>query len=292
MSVVVGLIVIAIAVALSLLRRRVVPSEGDVAWLAGPQFSDPSALDHSEALDVCRRYLSRLAAQRFAGGAFGVLFATIVGLRWYGSVSVGIGQGNPLADLLFCGLAGVIIGALSAESFRLGSDRADQRAASLTPRNTNTAPQRLGLARGVALTAVALGLLAGATGHGWVALATALILVGPFAVAERVRVVIEGRSRPVMSDRARLLDERLRSFAASSVSFLQLATAALMLGWTLSKIDDLTGVIAVGRFCAVLGCLFVALVALRRSAPRRPRGVPDDSVDQSGAVIAGQSTET
>ena len=71
-----------------------------------------------------------------------------------------------------------------------------------------------------------------------------------------------------MTDRARHLDARLRTFAGSSLSYLHLATAALMLGWTVAKIDALSGFPALVRFCVVTGCLIVAIVMLHRAAPR------------------------
>ena len=261
-----------------LAMRRAVPSPVDVAWLAGPEFADTARADRGEALELCRRYLSRHARHRFIGGVVGVLFAIVVGVRWYGTVTVGIGSANPLADVLFCGVAGVIIGALSAETFRLGSDRADQRAASLTPRTIDVGRPRLLLARGMAIVALAFGMAAGVSGHGWMPLATGIVAALPLAVAEWVRVAIITRARPVMTDRARLLDDRLRSFAASSVSYLEVATAALMLGWTLSTITDLPTVLAAAQIVAVVGCLIVAIVCLRRGAPRQPRHIANDLV--------------
>lgn len=267
---------IALLTAVALAARRTVPSGRDVAWLAGPDFDDPAQPDHREALEVCERYLSRHARHRLVGGVFGVLFAAVVGVRWYGTVTIGIGSGNPLADLLFCGVAGVIIGALSAETFRLGSGRSEQRTASLTPRHVDAGKPRLVLARSLALIALTCGLAAAATGHGVIPVATALVVALPVVVAERVHVAIVTRPRPAMTDRAVLLDTRLRSFAASSVSYLELAAAALMLGWTLSKIQGVNTVVAVGQFVVVVACLIVAVVSLRRAAPRQPRNVAHD----------------
>lgn len=267
----------------SQLNGRLAPG---VAWLAGPDFDDPTQADHREALEVCDLYLLRHARHRLVGGVFGVLFAAVVGVRWYGTVTVGIGSGNPLADLLFCGLAGVIVGALSAETFRLGSDRSEQRTASLTQRHVNAGKPRLVLAQSLALIAITCGLTAAATGHDVMALAIALIVAVPVVVAERVHVAIVTRPRPVMTDRALLLDMRLRSFAASSVSYLELAAAALMLGWTLSKIQGVPAVVTVGQFVVVVACLIVAVVSLRRAAPRQPRNVAHD------LVLTGQSSRT
>jgi hypothetical protein len=94
----------------------------------------------------------------------------------------------------------------------------------------------------------------------------------------KVRVAIITRARTVMTDRARLLDDRLRSFAASSVSYLEVATAALMLGWTLSTITDLPTVLTAAQIVAVVGCLIVGIVCLRRGAPRQPRHIANDLV--------------
>jgi len=264
---------------IALVVRRSVPTAADIAWLAGPNFSPTGTTQNDDAVAVCRRYLTRHRRHRLAGGLIGVLFAAIIGVRWFGSVSIGLGQGSPLADLLFCGIFGVIVGTLSAESFRLTTTPNTKRAASLDPRPVPVGSERVAFARAIALAAVVVGAVAALANHGRLALVTSLVLVVPLAVAELVMVVIAGRSRPAMTDRARNLDARLRVFAGSSLSYLHLATASLMLGWTVAKIESLSGLPAIIRFCVAIGCLIVAVVMLRRAAPRPSGGVVfDDDV--------------
>ncbi len=81
----------------------------------GPSSQTPLERIVEKRWSLCRRYLSRHTRHRFIGGVVGVLFAIVVGVRRYRTVTVGIGSANPLADVLFCGVAGVIIGAPSAE---------------------------------------------------------------------------------------------------------------------------------------------------------------------------------
>ncbi|MEO6123489.1 MAG: hypothetical protein ABIR32_07235 [Ilumatobacteraceae bacterium] len=263
-----GLAAVVIILTIALAGRRSDPSAAEVAWLAGPGFSNTATSVNDDARAVCRRYLTRHRRHRFAGGVFGVCFAAIIGVRWFGSITIGVGQGNPLADLLFCGVGGVIVGTLSAESFRLTTTRNEQRAASLTPRPTSASRGRVLVSRFIALASIVIGVAVALTDHGRLALFTSMIFVVPLAMAELVMVVIASRSRPAMTDRARLLDERLRAFAGSSLTSLHLATAVLMLGWTSSKIDGLTGFLAGFRFCVVVGCLVMSVISLRRAAPR------------------------
>lgn len=264
------LVVVAVVIGFTgaLVARRSAPSPADVTWLAGPSFSDSRTTANDDALAVCRRYLTRHRRHRVVGGVFGIVFAAIIGVRWFGSITIGVGQGNPLADLLFCGLAGVIVGTLSAESFRLSTAGNVQQAASLARRPTPAGSGRILVSRLIASTAFAIGVAAAVTGHGLLPLVVSMIFVVPLAVAEAVLVVIESRSRPVMTDRARHLDGRLRTFAGTSLSSLHLTTAVLMLGWTVSKIDALVGFTAALQVIVVVGCLIVSVTMLHRAAPR------------------------
>ncbi len=268
MIVVLAVVAAAAVFVIALAARQSVATAADVAWLAGPRFSDAGTTANDDAIAVCRRYLTRHRRHRLAGGLLGILFAAIIGVRWYGSITIGVGQEGPLADLLFCGVSGVIVGTLSAETFRLATPANAQRTASLTPRQTPAGSKRVMASRVIATAAPVVGVAAAVADHGQLALLTSLILVVPLGVAELVMVVITSRSRPAMTNRARHLDQRLRTFAGSSLSYLHLATAALMLGWTLAKIDQLSGFLAFARFCIVVGCLIVAVVMLRRAAPR------------------------
>ena len=72
-----------------------------------------------------------------------------------------------------------------------------------------------------------------------------------------------------MSDRARDVDDRLRSFAGRSMALLQSAAAVIVAGWTLAKLSVLDGgVLDPARFLAVVGCLVGGVTLLRRAAPR------------------------
>jgi hypothetical protein len=279
-------LVIYVFVAIGLALGRSAPAD-DVAWLAGPYFANPAAPGNPDALDVCRRYLTRHRRHRLVGGLFGVLFAAVFGIRWFQSVSIGIGQRSPLGDLLFCGVFGVIVGTLSAESYRLTMP-SGPRATSLAPRREPVGRERVILARVLGLVALGIGVIAALSGHGSLAIATAMIMVVPFGVAELVRHVIDSRTRSAMSDLARILDERIRAFAASSVSYLHLATATLMLGWTVSKVDGLTGALSVLATVAVYASLVGAVVMLRRAAPRnRDVGLPTDAALGGPRVTVG-----
>lgn len=238
-------------------------SDRDVAWLAGANM-----VPDDEA-DVYRRYLGRHRLHRVAGGAFGALFAIVFGVRWDGSFSIGIGQSNPLGNILFCALAGILIGALSAETFRLNEPPRTSVSASLAPRDEFVRPEHVRHARGLSLFTMVLALIILLAGGGY---ASAGIAVGGLliaAVAERARAAINNRQRPLLSDRAQNVDNNIRSFAASSITLLQLSAATLTLGWAIAK--DTNGFLGSLRFVIIIGCLVAAVRLLYKARPRPPR---------------------
>lgn len=238
----------------------------DIAWLASTPHTAPA-----EAT-VYGRYLERHRRHRLAGGLTGAFFAVLVGIRYYGSVSVGVGKGNPLADVLFCSLVGVLGGALSAESFRLSEPQSTNVVASLAGRVIHVDPRLGHVARGLGAAAVLAGATIAATGHGYDGLAAAVAGLGVGGIAEATRRAIADRRRPLLSAAAQTVDVTIRSFASRSVALLQLAAAMLVAGWVVSKAPfDGAVALQVIQFVVVWGCLLVTIVLLRRAAPRPPR---------------------
>lgn len=238
----------------------------DIAWLSSTAHTPPA-----EAA-VYGRYLERHRRHRLTGGLVGACFAIVVGIRYYGSVSIGIGQGNPLADVLFCGLAGVLVGALSAERFRLSEPPSTTVVASLADRGIRVDPRVGHIARGLVAAAVLAGVGVAATGNGFDALAVAVAGLGVAGVAETTRRAIADRRRPVLSESARTVDVNIRSFASRSVALLQLAAALLVTGWVTSKAPTDVAALQLLQLVVVMGCLVGTIVLLHRAAPRPPRG--------------------
>jgi hypothetical protein len=241
-------------------------SARDVAWIAGAPVSSPAEAD------VYSRYLQRHRRHRLAGGLLGTLFAITVGIRWYGRVSIGVGTESPLADVLFCALGGVLIGAFSAERFRLSQPPSPTISASLAERAGVSRPDLIRVARGISLASLVGAGLVAATGHGFAPLAIAIGGLIVMIVAETTQAAILGRRRPVLSERAHVVDLRMRSFASTSIARLQLAAAVLAAVWTLSKVPGLdTGPVALVRILVVTGGLLIAVVLLHQASPRPPR---------------------
>ena len=241
-------------------------SASDVAWIAGTHESPPA-----EAA-VYSRYLRRHRLHRLAGGILGTLFAITVGARWYGEVSYGVGPQSPLADVLFCGLGGVLVGAFSAESFRLSEPASATVSASLTRHAGVASPRLIRVARVVSIGSLAGGALVAATGHGltplWIATAGLIAAL----VAEATQSAITGRRRPVLSERARAVDLRMRSFASTSVARLQLAVTVLTATWVLSKIPGFaTSPFALVQTLTVIAGVLITVFLLHRASPRPPR---------------------
>lgn len=243
----------------------------DVAWLAG------DAYPTRDEAGVYARYLTRHRRHRAAGGLFGAAFAVVTGVAWYGSVHAGIGTGSPFADVLWCTLAGIVCGALSAETFLF--DRPRRRparaAASLEPHapaaRGDLARVSRGLAGGSLVVAVLVVALRGVDSLGVLTAAVAgAAMVG---VAEATRASIARRRRPVMTDAAARVDARIRQFAGEAVARLELAAAVLTVGWVVSGLPDEAGAAGgVVRVAAVLAALVGTLWLLHRAAPRAPRG--------------------
>ncbi|MDH3499262.1 MAG: hypothetical protein OEM97_04000 [Acidimicrobiia bacterium] len=272
-AILVVLVAIGVAVVSYVTIAGVRVSDRDVAWIAhAVQPPPPQAVVYS-------RYLQRHRRHRLAGGLFGTIFAVTMGIRWYGEVHIGIGEGNPLADILFCAMAGVLVGALSAETFRLSEPASSTIAASLATRDDPSRRDLTKLARSITIMSLAIGGLVAATGNGteslWVAAAGGLVAM----VAEATRSAISSRRRPVLSDQARAVDLRIRTFANRSVAALQLAAALLAIGWTVAKIPaGEPAAIGLLRFLFVLGCLFATAILLNTAAPRPSRTWTTDTL--------------
>ena len=115
------------------------------------------------------------------------------------------------------------------------------------------------------------GLVAG-TGNGlaplWIAIGG---LIGTL-VAEATQSAITGRRRPILSERAGVVDLRMRSFASTSVARLQLAAAVLAAAWTVSKVPGVESrPTMVTQAVAVIGGLVITVILLHRASPRPPR---------------------
>lgn len=270
-------LVVLIGLLLVLLVRTRVDGE-DVAWLVG------SPLPAADEAEVTARYLRRHRTHRAVGGVVGVVLAVTIAVRWAGQIRLGVGGVTPLADPLFLGIGGVVVGALSAESFRLPR-RGGPATASLQPRETGPGRRHRGWALGLAALAVLVvagqALLDGQSPE-TARSSTALVLgLAVLALAELTRRRVLDRRRPALSDRARRLDERLRAFALASISRLQLAAAALTTAWAFSSITTPVGDSRVARemlgavqLAVVIAALVVAVVQLRRARPRPVRGHP------------------
>jgi hypothetical protein len=236
----------------------------DLSWISG------SAENPRDQANVYSEYLRRHRKHRFVGGVLGSIFALVVGVRYYARVSIGVGQQTPLADLFYCGMAGVILGALSAESYRLSQPQLPWSVASLAT-SERLADNKIWVSRVLAVLSLFGGLSLGVAGRGWGAFWVGAVGLVVVIAAELTLRAIDGRKRTVLSDQAHVVDNRLRLFATNSVCWLQLAAALLTLSWTISKsVPDKSWMTAV-QHLAVWLTLLASVVCTRRGAPRPPR---------------------
>lgn len=246
-------------------------TNADVAWLVG---AEPGSSVPDDEADVVARYLVRHRRHRFVGGLLGVSFAVVVGMRWYQSVGFGVDQRSPLADVLFCGVAGVLVGALFAETYRL-RPAPGARTASLEPHPNAPHAAMVWTARVVLAIALLAGLVLLLIGLGAAALTSAVAGALLIGVAELTRRGIVDRRRPVRTERVEQLDQRLRVFAVSSVAHLELAAAILTAMWVLAWSNAATpqspAVLDVFANVGGIAGLVTVIVLLLRAAPRAPR---------------------
>jgi len=238
----------------------------DIAWISADKSTTPATAG------VYRRYLSRHRRHRLVGGTFGVLFATIVGVRLYQSVNIGNSTGNPLADIWFCGLAGVIIGALSAETFRLSEPSTEREAASLAERGVETDNRLLIAARTITVIALVASIPIAITAASFDAVSIAVFGLALALLAEATRRAITDRRRPLQSPVAKTVDIQIRSFALTMVAFLQLSASLLVASWVASKIpaSELLAVQVVQGIFS-WGALIASTVTLRKAKPHAPK---------------------
>lgn len=220
-----------------------------------------------QELDVVTRYLERHRRHRAVGGAAGVLTALLLGIRLEQHVSIGIGNGSPFGDLLFCGLAGVVIGALSAETYRIRA-LPGPVAASLAPRTEIAVDGVVRVARGLAASTLIIGVLALVLGAGPAPLVVGTAGIAVVGIAEMTLRAIRGRRRPVLSARGRVVDVRLRAFAGRTVSYLEAAAAVLSFGWVVSALPSAHAAVGVAQVLTALAALVAVVVLMRRASPR------------------------
>ena len=274
--------IVLIALPLYLFGRANVTDQ-DVAWFSGTGFSGSGFSRSAPSVDeasVYRRYLTRHRQHRLFGGLFGTVFAALVGIRLYQSVTIGIIEdGLPLADIWFCALAGIMVGALSAELFRMNEPPSDTIAASLAERGVEPSAPLILIARGLAATALLAATAIAVTSGSFDALGIAVLGALLASVAERTRQAVSNRRRPLLSESAKAVDIRIRTFALDSVTQLQVSAALLVAAWVASKFPDTeVAVVDAAQSVVVMGCLIASVVTLRRARPYPPRGWAEQQV--------------
>lgn len=241
-------------------NRRV--SAGDVRWIAGTPVV-PAA-----QADVYRRYLTRHRQHRMVGGLLGTTLGILLGLRWNMEIALG--------TVLFCGVAGVLVGSLSAETYRLARSRArvdgeapDVRSASLTPRPPLEHGRTIAIARALLAGSLLLGAVAAVAGH-LAPLLVALTGAAVAAVAEWTQSLVRSRRRPVLSPEAATVDRRIRSFAARSLAWLEAGGATLTVSQAIASVPVSSPPLAVVQAFCSLALLVAAFVLVHRASPQRP----------------------
>ena len=240
-----------------LVRQSRQPRGDEAGWLLG--VPAPSAA----SAELATRYLHRVRTHRLVGAWTGALLALWAGLSRQREVTLGIGGGSPLGDLLFGGLAGLLVGSVLADTWRLRPGR-ERRAADLSVRTVDRGARALHPV--VVVLTAATGLLALSTPTvRSVALATA---GGVLALAHQLVLrSVALRGRPLLPDDLRVTDDAIRSFAARRMTLEMLAAAVLLLGWQLTTVRPGSTL----ELVVAPTALVLTVVLLWRSRPVPPR---------------------
>lgn len=257
LGVVVLILAASFAVGGVLVRTSSRSRQDDATWLLGRPAPSP------RSAELVRRYLHRVRTHRRLGAVTGVVLALWVGLSRQDGISIGIGSGSPLGDLLFGGLAGLLVGSVLADTWRIAPDRA-RRSADLAVRAVEPGARELHPV--VVLLNAGTGLLAlSAPTPRSTALAVASLVL---ALTHRLVLrSVAVRGRPLLPEDLLVTDDALRSFASRRLTAEMLAASVLLLGWQLTTVRPGSGVELVGAPIA----LIVTVVLLWRSRPVPPR---------------------
>jgi hypothetical protein len=238
--------------------RRINPW-ADTTWITASEETGPMGTE------LIGRYLRRVRSHRLDGAVVGFSLALMRGLSEHHSVSIGIGTGSPLADLLLGGFVGLLVGSVLAETWRI-KPRGRVREAEIAPRSPDA--QAASLRVEVALltaTTVALGLAARET-RPLVLAVTSVVLFGTHWLVLRA---IAQRGRPVLPADLRDADDAIRRFASRRLSIETLATALLLAGWQLASVRSFLPDLL--RDGLIVASAVAAVVLIHRSRPWPPK---------------------
>jgi hypothetical protein len=289
----VGLVAVGAVVALAIYLLVRQPTAADVAYLAGGTVADAAAAA------FYRAYLVRQLHFRGAGGLVGVAFAVAMAARYDAGPTLFFSGGPvPLADSLLMGVAGVVVGGLAAESYRIGRNTGLAEA-NLEARDRFAPPQVI-LAARLALAAAALvaaGCAAAGLGAGgWWTVAAGAVIV---ALAEWTQRAIRDRRRPAGPPEVTAADQAVRMFAGRTAAWLELSIGSLSLSWVVPAPDQ-SEPLGAAEFFLGAASLALAVFALVRSSVRAPRAfrralaaagattVPGGRAATGGAAAAGR----
>ncbi|MGQ0743207.1 MAG: hypothetical protein ACT4OS_02495 [Acidimicrobiales bacterium] len=245
---------------MSLLRGGKTDPSADAAWLTGKSSSSAAAVA------LIARYLSRVRQHRYNGAVLGGGLALLHSVTYEQNISIGIGSGSPLGDLLFGSLAGLLVGSVLAETWRIRRRRR-VRQAEISVRSPEAEAKSLRVP--VAVLTIFTVLLALASRRAWptgMAAASLLLLV----VHRLVLRAVAERGRPALPEDLRDADDAIRAFAGRRLGIETFATAMLLAGWQFASVD-----LPVPRplgVASLVGSVVATIVLVHRSRPWPPRG--------------------
>ena len=238
-------------------RRSRRPRRDEAVWLLGVPAPSPASAE------LVARYLHRVRSHRRLGAWTGAVLALGAGLSRDRLVTIGIGGGSPLGDLLFGGLTGLLVGSVLADTWRIRPNR-ERRSADLTVRTVDQGARALHpVVVGLTAATVLLAVTAPSVRSVGLALASIALVLTHRLVLRAVAL----RGRPLLPEDLLVTDDAVRAFAARRLTLEMLAGAVLLVGWQLATVLPGTDLELVGAPVAVV----LTVVLLWRSRPTPPR---------------------
>jgi len=228
-------------------------TDRDIRWVQKVGTADGAVFE------LIRSYLYRLRIHRWMGATAGVVFAVLLSQGAGVRTTAGIGADAPWADVVFCGLFGMLLCSLLAESNRvlplLVRRSREDAVASVPIQASWLQPLSWMLTASVVLLAL---VESDGRANGMAIIAVIFAVVYGVFLA-----VLRGGRRPLRALDIRHADDSLREYAENRIALEAVATAVLFGGWAFS-----TTVLAGKGFAglllmASLGTSFALLVQSR-----------------------------
>jgi|GEM_PF-5669192 len=178
---------------------------------------------------LVRRYLTRIRVYRRTGFWIGLGISMLSGLN-KGSVKIGIGHTEPISEIIFGAIAGILIGSLLAETWRL-TPTSTKRSANITDQTNSPEHSRI---KFISLTVLAISTLIAIVDQQFWIVALAIVSASLTGLHFMIQRSIKDRGRPALPADLLEADNMVRKYGNERLERELLAGVTLFLAWQLS----------------------------------------------------------